>query len=255
MARQQGKRRQKRYQAASAYAGDVKPTGIFSAFGDVRVIRAIFLVMAIALVAGGFGAILFSGVFFGDANSANQPDFVLPGDLETPDDEATAVPTAADIEVRQYTAPPAMTIDVTKTYVATIATSAGDIQVELLATEAPETVNNFVFLARDGFYDGLAFTYADPRFSANAGDPACTAATLSTCRGDGGPGYELTEDVQGEFDAGVLGMSNASQFFIALTDSSQFDGYPPLGRITSGLDIAESLTRGATIESITIVEQ
>jgi cyclophilin family peptidyl-prolyl cis-trans isomerase len=255
MARDQTKRRKKRYQATSAYAGDVKPAGIFSVFGDVRFIRAVFLIMALALVAGSFGAVLFGGVFFGRSNSANLPDFVLPDDRQTPDDSATAVPTLPAIEVRQYPEAPAMTIDPNKTYIATIKTSAGDIQVELFASQAPQTVNNFIFLARDGFYDGLAFSYADPRFSANAGDPACTAATIETCRGDGGPGYDLEENVQGEFQAGVLGMANASQFFIALTNSTQFQGYPPLGQITSGLDVAERLTKGATIQTIEIQEQ
>ena len=210
--------------------------------------------MALALVVGSFGAVLFGGVFFGTSSSSNLPDFVLPDDRQTPDDSATAVPTLPAIEVRQYPEAPAMTIDPNKTYIATIKTSAGDIQVELFASQAPQTVNNFVFLARDGFYDGLAFSYADPRFSANAGDPACTAATIQTCRGDGGPGYELEEIVQGEFQAGVLGMANASQFFIALAASDQFAQFTPFGRVISGLDVAERLTQGTEIEKIEVNE-
>ncbi len=137
---------------------------------------------------------------------------------------------------------------------AMIKTELGDIEVELLVSQAPETVNNFVFLVQDGFYDGLVFHYGDGTFSANAGDPACTVES-STCRGDGGPGYELTEDAPGDFQRGVLGMSNASQFFIALTESEQFEGFTPFGQVVSGLEVAEQVMAGTGIQTIEIFEQ
>ena len=246
MAKQQAKRRRKRYEPGSAYAGDVKPPGIFRLFGDVRLIRAVFVLMALALVAGGFSAVFGGG--FGFGNTRNQ-DFVLPEDEEgtaTPDANATA-------EVKQYVAPPAMSIDPGKRYVATIKTAVGEIQVELLADQAPQTVNNFVFLARDGFYDGLTFHQVAQGFDAQAGDPTC-ATGASGCRGDGGPGYDLPQEQPGPFEPGTLGMANASQFFIALTASDQFAQFTPFGRVISGLEVAERLSQGTEIENIEINE-
>ena len=248
MAKQQAKRRRKRYQAVSAYAGDVKPAGIFRVFGDVRLIRVVFVLMAMALVAGLFGAVFGFGFGGSQANRRNT-DFVLPEDEEgtaTPDANPTA-------EVKQYVAPPTMSIDPGKRYVATIKTAAGEIQVELLADQAPQTVNNFVFLARDGFYDGLTFHQVAQGFDAQAGDPTC-ATGASGCRGDGGPGYDLPQEQPGPFEPGTLGMANASQFFIALTASDQFAQFTPFGRVISGLEVAEQLSQGTEIENIEISE-
>ena len=247
MAKQQTKRRRKRYQAVSAYAGDVKPAGIFRVFGDVRLIRVVFVLMALALVAG-----LFSAVFGGRLGLGSQTpnqDFVLPDD-----EEGTATPdTNAPAEVKQYVAPPTMSIDPGKRYVATIKTAVGEIQVELLAEQAPQTVNNFVFLARDGFYDGLTFHQVAQGFDAQAGDPTCATGS-SGCRGDGGPGYDLPQEQPGPFEPGTLGMANASQFFIALTASDQFAQFTPFGRVISGLEVAERLSQGTEIENIEINE-
>lgn len=117
---------------------------------------------------------------------------------------------------------------------------------QLDAAAAPQTVNNFVFLARDGFYDGLAFHYVAPGFSAQAGDP--------TSHGGGGPGYELEQEAPGRFEPGMLGMVNGSQFFIALTDAEQFQQFTPFGRILSGFDLAEQISVGTTIRTIEIRE-
>ena len=254
MAKQQAKKRRKRYAPGSAYAGDVRPSGVLGVLSSPRTMRIVFLGMAAALVLGalGGGIIRFAG--FGQSGGSNDPntDFVLPEDQtpgSTPDGEPTAT-------VRQYSAPPAMAIDTSKSYAATIKTSEGDIQVELLPQQAPQTVNNFVVLARDGFYDNLVFLFADPNFSINAGDPTCVApsAGSSLCRGDRGPGYDLDEQVTGEYQAGTLGMSNGSQFFIALTSSPSFDEFTPFGRVTSGLDVAERVQRNTVITSIEITE-
>ncbi len=252
MAKQQSKRRRKRYEPGSAYAGHVKPTGVLGFISSARMVRLVFISMALALAAGGGVAIFGSNVLFRSSpHSGNSSGgFVVPDDgefLATPQPGST-------VEVRQYASPPVLTIDQEKRYVATIKTELGDIEVELLVAQAPETVNNFVFLAQDGFYDGLVFHYGDGIFSANAGDPACTVGS-SSCRGDGGPGYELTEDASGDFERGVLGMSNASQFFIALTESEQFEGFTPFGRIVSGLEVAEQVMAGTGIQTIEIFEQ
>ena len=90
-------------------------------------------------------------------------------------------------------------------------------------------------------------------FSATAGDPACTREAADSSRlCNGGPGYDLNEEAPGEITAGSLGMANGSQFFIALDDSSQFDGFAPFGTVISGLDIAELLVANTEIQGIDI---
>jgi cyclophilin family peptidyl-prolyl cis-trans isomerase len=255
MANQQTKRRRKRYQPGSAFAGDVKPTGILSLIGGPTAMKAIFLIMALGLAGGGLYGVFRTNAFNSN-NSGTNTSFVLPTGTAAPN--ATPQPT---VIVRHYAAAPAMTIDPTKKYVATIKTSLGDITVDLLAGQAPQTVNNFVFLAKDGFYNGLTFyqVIADPAY-VQAGDPGCQAAqaSSSTCRGSGDPGYSISVERPATpipYDAGTLGMSNASQFFIALGSSDKFAAYTPFGRITSGLDIAQQITQGTPIQSVDIQVQ
>ncbi len=245
MPKQQSKRRRKQYEPGSAYAGDVKPTGVLGFLSGAGMIKVIFIGMALALAVGG-AATIFGGNVFRTTDHGN--NFVLPDDNPGP----TAVP-PSEIVVTQYPVAPPFTIDPALSYEATIRTELGDIVVELLANDAPETVNNFVFLAEEGFYDGLLFHYVASGFSATAGDPACTKETAdSFCLGDGGPGYDLSEDAPGEITTGSLAMANGSQFFIALDDSSQFDGFGPFATIISGLDIAELLVANTEIQSIDI---
>jgi len=248
MASQQTKKRRKRYQPGSAYAGDVRPTGILGVIGGSGMMKGVFFVMALALAGGGLYGVFSTGAFSNDQE--NLAGFVLPEDRRptgTPSADATPVP-------KQYPAAPAMSIDTTKTYTATIKTELGDIEVQLDAAQAPQTVNNFVFLARDGFYDGLAFHYVAQGFSAQAGDP--------TGQGAGGPGYELPQEAAGTFAAGTVGMANGSapgqnngsQFFIALTAADQFSAFTPFGRVVSGLDVAQQLAIGTRIQSVAISE-
>ncbi len=140
---------------------------------------------------------------------------------------------------RQYNAPPSLQIDLAKTYTATIRTDKGNIVVNLFATKAPVTVNNFVFLARDGFYDGVVFHRVIKDFMAQGGDPTGT--------GTGGPGYRFKD----EFDPslkhdgpGVLSMANAgpgtngSQFFLTHVATPWLDGkHTVFGKVSTGLDI------------------
>ena len=247
MAKQQTKRRRKKYQAGSAYAGDVSPTGVLGFLSGGGMVKFIFIGMALALAIGG-GATIFGGNVF--RSSSNESGFVQPGN-NSPAAATAVAPT--EFEPRRYATAPELTIDATATYTATIRTASGDIEVELLPGQALETVNNFVFLAQDGFYDGLTFHYVMEGFSAQAGDPSCSVdAPEGVCRGNGGPGYELAEDVGGEFSAGTLGMANGSQFFIALASSDEFEEFAPFGIVTSGLDIAQQLTANTEIESIEI---
>ena len=248
MAKQQSKKRRKKYQPGSAYAGDVKPTGFMGFLASGQMIKIIFIGMALALAVGGGASVIFGTDLFRNSNTAGDDNFV------SPDDDLQATPTVQiTFEPKQYDAEPAVTIDPNASYTATIRTDMGDIAVELLPGQALEAVNNFVFLAQDGFYDGLTFHYVQQGFSVQAGDPYCSVdAPSGVCRRDGGPGYELSEQVAGDFQVGTLGMVNGSQFFIALTESSQFEGLTPFGQVTSGLDVAEQLTANTPIRSIDI---
>jgi cyclophilin family peptidyl-prolyl cis-trans isomerase/tetratricopeptide (TPR) repeat protein len=145
---------------------------------------------------------------------------------------------------QMYDAPPPMIIDTGASYQATIVTEKGNIEVELYADRAPNTVNNFVFLSREGFYDNTTFHRVLPGFMAQAGDPTGT--------GRGGPGYQFTD----EFDPtlrhdapGILSMANAgpgtngSQFFITYEATPWLDDrHAVFGRVIEGMDVLESLT-------------
>ena len=148
------------------------------------------------------------------------------------------------LQSRQYADCPPMVIDPTKTYLATVKTDKGDIVIELFADKAPLAVNNFVFLAQNGWYDGVTFHRVLPGFVAQAGDPSGT--------GYGGPGYAFENEISTDlnFDsAGLVAMANAgadsngSQFFITYAPATQLNGsYTIFGRVISGMDVAESLT-------------
>jgi cyclophilin family peptidyl-prolyl cis-trans isomerase len=152
---------------------------------------------------------------------------------------ATATPRAA---AGKYSAPPPMTIDPNKTYLATIVTDKGPIVVQLDPKAAPQTVNNFVFLAREGFYDGVTFHRVIPGFVAQGGDPTGTGA--------GGPGYSIPDEPSPlKHEAGVIAMAKAgpntagSQFYITLEPQPALDGnYTVFGKVLSGLDVARALT-------------
>lgn len=156
-----------------------------------------------------------------------------------------------------------MRIDVERTYRAVVHTERGDISIELLPSIAPATVNNFVCLARDGFYDQTTFHRVVPGFLAQAGDPGGS--------GRGGPGYRFPDEISDTVCVrGTVGMANAgpntngSQFYILLADSPQLNGrYTVFGRVTEGLEVADSLAArdpsvgadpGDGLESIEIVE-
>jgi peptidyl-prolyl cis-trans isomerase B (cyclophilin B) len=158
---------------------------------------------------------------------------------------------------RRYAAYPAMVIDPAKTYAATIKTSRGDIETDLFAAEAPKTVNNFVFLARDGFYDGLTFHRVIRDFVAQGGCPLGT--------GTGGPGYSFEDETRGnphKHEAGSLSMANAgpntngSQFFICHKPQPHLNGkHTVFGKVTKGMDVVLKLQQGDFIDKILISER
>ena len=157
---------------------------------------------------------------------------------------------------KQYSAPPAMSIDSSKKYSATIETSQGTIAVDLFAKDAPKTVNNFVFLARDGFYDGTVFHRVIPDFMIQGGDPTGT--------GRGGPGYRFEDETKGsphQHKPGTLSMANAgpntngSQFFITHVATDWLNGkHTIFGTVTSGKDVVDKIKQGDTIKSVQISE-
>ncbi|GAB4149296.1 MAG: hypothetical protein Fur0021_10100 [Candidatus Promineifilaceae bacterium] len=173
------------------------------------------------------------------------------------------------LEQRMYDAPPPMTIDVDAVYHARVRMADGqEFVIELLPQSAPETVNNFVFLSREGWFDGITFHRVLPDFVAQTGDPTGT--------GFGGPGYFIPNEIDTALthaETGMVAMANSgadrngSQWYITLGDVSQLDGsYTIFGRVIEGMEVVQGLTprdpstdpaapAGDQIESITIEEQ
>ena len=157
---------------------------------------------------------------------------------------------------KKYSAAPAMQIDTAKKFTATFETSRGKIVCELFPKEAPQTVNNFVFLAKDKFYDGLKFHRVIADFMIQGGDPEGTGA--------GGPGYRFGDETRGnphKHKRGSLSMANAgpntngSQFFITHIATDWLDGkHTIFGQATSGQEIVDSTRQGDTLKSVTIEE-
>jgi len=158
--------------------------------------------------------------------------------------------------MKQYAAPPPMSIDTTKKYTATFETSRGKIVCELFAADAPNTVSNFVFLAKDNFYDGTVFHRVIQDFMIQGGDPTGT--------GRGGPGYKFADECKGnpnKHQVGSLSMANAgpntngSQFFITHIVTDWLDGkHTVFGKVTSGQEIVNATQQGDTLKSVTITE-
>src|SRR3954463_16091810 len=151
--------------------------------------------------------------------------------------------------------PPAMQIDTDTIYQVTIETDRGPIVMELDPRLAPTTVNNFVSLARDGFYDGLKFHRVVPEFVIQGGDPEGS--------GRGGPGSRFAEEpVKGEYTLGAVAMANAgpdsngSQFFICIDDCRRklAPSYNLFGHVTEGMDIALGVSRGDVMKKVTVEE-
>ncbi len=146
----------------------------------------------------------------------------------------------------QYSSQPEMTIDLAKTYAATLHTNHGDIEIEFDAMRSPMSVNSFVFLAREGFYDGLIFHRVIPGFMIQGGDPTGT--------GSGGPGYQFRDELEGSgtYSRGTVAMANAgpntngSQFFICHVDAGLPHSYNIFGKVTSGLDAVDAIAATPT---------
>lgn len=157
---------------------------------------------------------------------------------------------------KQYSQPPAMTIDPNKKYTATFTTSRGEIVCELFAKEAPKTVNNFVFLANEKFYDGTNFHRVIADFMIQGGCPEGS--------GRGGPGYRFEDEFKGnphKHQVGSLSMANAgpgtngSQFFITHVVTGHLDGkHTVFGKVLKGQDIVDATKQGDQLKSVVISE-
>ncbi len=158
---------------------------------------------------------------------------------------------------QQWNTPPEMQIDPEKNYTVKINTNKGVIEIELYPQYAPITVNNFVFLAREGYYNGVAFHRVISNFMVQGGDPTGT--------GRGGPGYRFQDEFTGNplrhDGPGVLSMANAgpgtngSQFFITHSAQPHLDGrHTVFGKVTSGMDVVNAIRQGDVMTEVTIVE-
>ena len=198
----------------------------------------------------------------GDGGSSGAETTAISGETECPPEGG------AEVRATSFEQAPPMCIDEAKTYTATMTTDAGEVTIELDAKQAPETVNNFVVLARYKYYDGLTFHRVIKDFMAQGGDPSGD--------GSGGPGYEFDDELpeQGDYEIGSVAMANAgantngSQFFIITGDAGVQlpPSYSLFGKVTQGMDAVEKIEAdgsagdGApatvhTIESVTIAEK
>ena len=157
---------------------------------------------------------------------------------------------------KQWDNPPAMQIDPHTTYRVTIETNRGNMELELYPEHAPKTVNNFVFLAQDGFYDGIVFHRVISDFMVQGGDPTGT--------GRGGPGYQFEDEVAENplrHEAKVISMANAgpntngSQFFITHSPQPHLDGmHTVFGKVVEGQEIVDAIQQGDRMVKVMVSE-
>ncbi len=158
---------------------------------------------------------------------------------------------------KQWPAPPAMAIDPQKRYTVAIETVRGTIELELSPRHAPQTVNNFVFLARQGFYDGVKFHRVIADFMIQGGDPTGT--------GRGGPGYKFADELAGNplrHETGVISMANAgpdtngSQFFITHSPQPHLNGkHTVFGKVVKGQDVVDAIRAGDVMSKVSVTEE
>ncbi len=180
-----------------------------------------------------------------------------PSSLGTCGPVGSAISEIARTGQQRFGSPPERVIDPTKNYTAVLTTEKGDIAIELAAGDAPNTVNNFVFLSCVGYYDGLTFHRFVPDFVIQGGDP----------RGDGtgNPGYAFADEFSPQLthrDAGVLSMANSgpntngSQFFITLAPTPHLDGlHSVFGLVIGGMDVVRQIRGGDLILSVSVEEE
>jgi peptidyl-prolyl cis-trans isomerase B (cyclophilin B) len=159
--------------------------------------------------------------------------------------------------MKQWNNPPDLTIDSAKIYLVTMETNRGTIELELYPEHAPVTVNNFVFLINEGFYDGIKFHRVINNFVIQGGDP--------TGSGSGGPGYRFQDETYGnplKHGTGYLSMANAgpntngSQFFITHSPQPHLDGkHTVFGKVVAGMDVVNAIQQGDVMEKVIAKEK
>jgi cyclophilin family peptidyl-prolyl cis-trans isomerase len=187
-------------------------------------------------------SVMFLGVTLIAAGCAGQSDSTPQPSSPEPKPTPPAQPASAP---KTYSQPPAMQIDTSKKYYASVETTLGAFKIQLFPQETPKTVNNFVFLSREGFYNGVIFHRIIKEFMIQTGDPKGT--------GSGGPGYRFADELppKHKYEPGIVAMANAgpntngSQFFICTGASSRnLDGYPnytQFGKIIEGMDVVQKI--------------
>lgn len=158
---------------------------------------------------------------------------------------------------KQWKVPPQMEIDPNKSYTVKMETNKGIIMIELYPQYAPVTANNFIFLIRQGFYDGVTFHRVIPNFVVQGGDPTGTGA--------GGPGYRFQDELLNnplKHETGVLSMANAgpntngSQFFITHSPQIHLNGkHTVFGKVTEGMDIVNAIKAGDRMVKVSVEEK
>jgi len=234
------------------------------------------------LVLGTTGAVVAAVVAIAiGVNQANNAG-VTPTPTPTAVPTATATPVVANVacstatfgaalsplnppaDVHKYTAAPSLVIDTTKLYQATIHTAKGDIVLCLEPSLAPNTVNNFVVLARNHFYDGIPFHRVVAGFVIQGGDPNCVGNVSATTCGQGGPGYAFKDEpVKGAYTQGCVAMANSgpntngSQIFICIANDSQQlqPQYNLFGYVQSGMPVALQIAKGDLMQTVTVAQQ
>jgi len=240
----QGSRRGRRRRYTQTYTAASKADlpGPLRILSHPRVFTIVGIIFAAAIV----GGLLYGAIGSSRGGSTQQQANEAP-DQPTDAENATTPLPAVTPTARRFDAPPPMTIDLTKAYVATIRTDKGEITIMLDSQAAPAAVNSFVFLARQGYYDGTPFMEIAKNpdgtpFAAQAGDPTRT--------GLGTPGYSIAKEATAApFDKGAVGMggssatSNGGQFFISFGDYPALTGkYTIFGRVISGMDVLSKLS-------------
>ncbi len=185
------------------------------------------------------------GLLVGCSSPNTSPEATPPANNKQTNEAAKDTTPEHPAPKGKYTAYPEMTIDTNKSYTAKIATSAGDIDIELFAKDAPKAVNSFVFLAKDHFYDGLTFHRVVKDFMIQTGDPQGT--------GVGGPGYSFEDELNNghAYEPGVVAMANSgkntngSQFFIGsgedVRNLKNVPKFTIFGKVTKGMDVVEKI--------------
>lgn len=237
----QQQKRQGRPQRTDGPVGDVEFGGMMGWFQ--RNTKWIFLAVILLFIGGGVGSTFYTP----SAPPAPTPTATPSATASatgTPRSTASATPTADPSIQRRYEAAPKFEIDPAKKYTAVITMAkGGEVRVELLAKEAPQTVNNFVFLAKNRFFDGLTFHRVLPNFMAQGGDPSGN--------GTGNPGYNLPKETNSlPFERGVIAMAyggqgiSGSQFFITTVPTPWLQGQTAVfGKVTAGQDVVDNITK------------